>query len=362
MVRRRTVLALMVVGVVPAFALINSFVGTARTSREAIAVEWARRGDADLAGGRAEAAADDYRTADEYARQRNTYQLQLATALVAADRLAEAEAQLQTRWSETPGDGVINLQLARIAARQQRVSDAVRYYHAAIDGLWTTADPVAVRRHARLELAQFLLARGERMQAQVELVALAADPPPTAEEQVDVARLLIDADADNRALTLLAAALRLDPANARAASLAGTVEARLGNYRDARAYLERARRADGLDPDGAALLDTVTRVLDLDPDARGISSRERLRRTVRAFAIGSAALDRCPAEPLGDLRERRDRMVRQVTERTLARDPDAVDDTLAFAASAIDAVRTACGEGGPDERALKLVFQRRPTS
>jgi tetratricopeptide (TPR) repeat protein len=362
MLRRRTVLALMIVGVVPAFALINSLVAAARTSREAIAVDWARRGDADLAGGRAAAAADDYRTANEYARQRNTYQLQLATALVAAGRLAEAEAQLQTLWSETPGDGVINLQLARIAARQYRVTDAVRSYHAAIDGLWTAADPVAMRRDARLELAQFLLARGERAQAQVELVAMAADPPPTAAEQVDIARLLTEADADNRALTLLAATLRLDPANARAASLAGSIEARLGNYRDARVYLERSRRAGGLDADGAALLDTVTRVLDFDPDVRGISSRERLRRTVRAFEVASAALDRCPAEPLVAMRERRDRMARQVSERMLARDPDAVDDTLAFTASALDAVRTACGEGSADERALALVFQRRPTS
>jgi tetratricopeptide (TPR) repeat protein len=362
MLRRRTVLALMIVGVVPAFALINSLVATARTSRDAIAVDWARRGDADLANGRPDSAADDYRTADEYARRRNTYQLQLGSALVAAGRLAEAEAQLQTLWSETPGDGVLNLQLARIAARQSRVVDAVRYYHAAIDGLWTAADPVAVRRRARLELAQFLLARGERAQAQVELVALAADPPPTAAEQVDIARLLTEADADNRALTLLVAALRLDPTNAPAANLAGAVEARLGNYRNARAYLERSRRAGGLDADGAALLDTVTRVLDLDPDVRGISSRERLRRTVRAFEIASAALDRCSAEPLVAIRERRDRLSRQVAERTLARDPDAVDDTLAFAASALDAVRTACGEGSADARALALVFQRRQTS
>jgi tetratricopeptide (TPR) repeat protein len=360
MLRRRTVLALMIVGVVPAFALIHSLVGRARGRRDDLAVEWAKRGDADLAGGRAEAAADDYRTAGEYARRRDAYQLQLGIALVAANRLPEAEAQLQTLWSVQPGDGVINLQLARIAAAEQRVTDAVRYYHAAIDGLWTADDPIAVRRGARLELARFLLARGERTRAQVELVALASDPPPDAIGQVDIAALLVEAGADNRALTLLESVLRAEPANGQAARLAGVIEARLGNYSVARAHLERALRNGGLDADGSVVLDRVTRVLELDPDARGISSRERLRRAVRAFEIASAALDRCSSAELGPMRERRDRIARQATERALARDPDAVDDTLAFASDAIGAVNTACGPGSGDESALALVFQRRP--
>src|SRR5579871_2958428 len=321
MFRRRTVLALMLGGVVPAFILINALVSAARGHREAIAIDWAQRGDADLAAGRAAESADDYRTADEYAGSRGAYRLQLATALVAADRPVEAEAQLQTLWNQTPGDGVINLQLARIAVRQQRVADAVRYYHAAIDGAWT-ADPVAARRNTRLELARFLLARGERAQAQVELVALSTDPPPSSAAMTDIAALMVDAGADNRALLLLESALRLDPANARAAALAGTIAARLGSYSDARAYLERARRAGSLDADGAALLDMATRVLELDPDARGLPSRERLRRTVRAYDIAAAALDRCAADILAPLRDERARLARLVNERTLARDPD----------------------------------------
>jgi len=357
MFRRRSVLALMIVGVVPAFATINGLVSAARARREAIARDWARRGDAALAAGRAADAADDFRTADEYARDR--YRLQLAIALVASDRPAEAEAHLQTLWDETPGDGVINLQLARIAARQQRIPDAIRYYHAAIDGSWTVADPVAARRAARLELARMLLARGDRTQAQVELVALAADPPPAPADQVQLASLLVAAGADNRALNLLESALRLDPANARAAALAGSIDARLGDYRSARAHLDRARREGGLDAAGAALLDTVTRVLDLDPDQRGLSARERLRRTVRAFEIASAALDRCPSPTLDAMRDQRDRLAKQVTTRALAGDPDAVDDALAFVAGALDAARSACGEGGGDERALELVFDRR---
>src|SRR5581483_10448692 len=356
MLRRRTVLALMLVGVIPAFAFVNSLVATARNRREAIAVDWAHRGDDDLAQKRPDAAADDFRTAEDYARDRGAYRLQLATALVAGDRLVEAQAQLDALWNERPGDGIVNLLLARIAAKESRVADAVRYYHAAIDGSWTGANPVAVRRDTRLELAQFLLARGDSTQAQVELVALAADPPPSPDVQVTIASLLADTGADNRALTLLAHVVQTNPKDARAASLAGSIAMRLGDYRGARAFLERARAAGGLDADGTAQLDTVTRVLALDPDARGLSARERLRRTVRAFEIASAALERCASDTLDATREQRDRLARQVTPRALAGDPDAVDDTLAFAASAIEAVRSACGEGSGDERALHLVF------
>lgn len=362
MLRRRTVLAVMLIGIVPAFAIVNALVSSARARRDTIASDWARRGDVDLSEGRADAAAEDFRTAGEYARDRGAYRSRLALALVAAGRHVEAQAQLQTLWNETPGDGGINLQLARIAARQSRIDDAIRYYHTAIDGAWNTDDPVASRRNARLELARLLLAHGDRTRAQVELLALAADPPPAVQAQTRIAQLLVDAGADTRALALLRSALTLDAVDAPAAALAGSIAMRLGDFRGAQAYFERARRAGGLDADGAAALDTVTRVLELDPDARGLAARERLRRTVRSFEIAAGALDRCPSDAVGAWRAHRERLARQVNARSLAADPDLVDETLAFAAGTIDAVRTACGEGDADERALDLVFHRRSGS
>lgn len=330
MLRRRTVLALMLIGAVPAFALINTAVSAARARRETIAADWAHRGDLDLAAGRGQAAAEDFQTADQYARDRNTYRPQLAAALESANRLSEAEAQLLVLWNARPGDGEINLRLARVCARQGRVVDAVRYYHAAIDGAWETG-AARSRRTVRLELARFLLASNERPQAQAELMALAAEFP----------------SAPN------------DPAEAR---LAGEVAFDTGDYRAARRDLDRAREA-GLDADGQRMLDVSTRVLALDPYARGIRSRERLARIVRAFAIADAALERCPGDALAPQRIDRDALKPSIDEHELARDPDAVDATLAFAASAITAVRAACGPGGPDEAALALVLQqRRPAS
>lgn len=319
-------LALTLVGIIPAFAFVNALVSAARSRRETISTDWARRGAADLASGRAAEAADDFRTADDYAHIRGAYRMQLAEALVDAGRPIEAEAQLQTLWNAQPGDGIINLRLARLAARGGRTTDALRYYHAAIDGAWD-ADAANARRNARLELARFLLSVNEPKLALAELMALASDLPA-------------------------------DPTDSAAARLAGEVAFDTGDYRSARRDLERARGA-GLDADGTRMLDLSARVVGLDPYARGIASRLRVRRVVRAFEIADSALERCASDTLAALRQQRDTLKPQVNEPTLARDPDAVDDALSFTSAVVAAVPAACGEGRDDERALQLVFQQR---
>ncbi len=176
MVPPRTVLVLAVVGMVPAFAGVGTLVSSARGRRQQLANEWAARGGRDLDAGRPVAAAEDFRLAQEYARDRSQYRLPLARALLAAGRELEAHAQLLTLWTEAPGNGVVNLELGRLAARHGDVPASIRYYHAAIDGAYD-ADAPHQRRLARIELARLLLDHGERMQAQAELIALTADPP-----------------------------------------------------------------------------------------------------------------------------------------------------------------------------------------
>lgn len=360
--RRRTILALIVIGLVPAFLLTNAAVHAARGRRQQFATEWARRGDRELATGRPASAAEDYRTAQQYARDANEFRLQLAQALVAADEPVQAAAQLLTLWSRTPGDGGVNLELGRIAAHQGEVADAIRYYHAAIDGAWDR-DPLPARRRARIELATFLLGRGALVQAQAELIALLADLPPDANRMADVAELLLKASANDRALTLLQQALDLDPANVRALRLAGEAAFRLGDYRAARTYLRDASVRTPLDADTAKLLDLSTRVVALDPFTRGITSRERLRRALRAFDVASEWIAGCSAPEVSGLQAEVAAARPKQTERTLARDPDAVDATLALVSKIETTAARACGAGTPDAQALLLVLrQRRATT
>src|SRR6476646_972221 len=144
MPRRRTTLTRMVTALVPAFVVVNGLVALARSGRVRLEHEWAARGARALADGRANDAADDYYTAQAYARDRGRYRLDLSRALIAAGRRSEARAELDTLWSDTPGSGVVNLELARIARDEGDFDDAVRYYHGAIDGAWDR-DPAKAR-------------------------------------------------------------------------------------------------------------------------------------------------------------------------------------------------------------------------
>ena len=234
---QRIVLALLTSALALAFWVTHLIVVRYKAERGLLAVEWRDRGMRDLPKHPAQAVVD-YETALSYADESDV-RFSLAQALVESGRFAEAQAQLLTLWTEAPGDGRINLQLARLAASANDEGDAVRYYHAAIDGAWESGVAVA-RRTARLELAKFLLSKGQAVRAQAELIAMIDDLPADAELITDVGRLLIDAGADARAMTLLQRALMVAPSYPRAARLAGGVAFRSGDYRLAQRYLSEA--------------------------------------------------------------------------------------------------------------------------
>jgi tetratricopeptide (TPR) repeat protein len=326
MIRRRTTLTLMVVALVPAFAVVNGLVAFARTTRGRLERDWAGRGARDLAAGRAGDAADDYYAAQAYSRDHSRYRLDLARALVAAGRAGEARAELDTLWMDAPGSGIVNLELARIARSEGDADDAVRYYHGAIDGAWER-DPPAARRSARLELAQLLVDRAMLAEAQAELAIVLADPP-------------------------------VDP---RASALAGAIAFTQRDYRTAVARLREARAGGTLNAGGERMLEVSTRAVALDPDARGVTSRERVRRVARLFTIALEWARRCESPSTAEMRARLEAMAPSVTERTLSRDPDAADAALELLTAASSVVQSACPAAATDERALTLVLERART-
>ena len=60
-------------------------------------------------------------------------------------------------WVTQPGDGFINLELARLSAKKKDPQNAIKYYRASIYGTWE-GDGVVRRREVRLELARYLIA------------------------------------------------------------------------------------------------------------------------------------------------------------------------------------------------------------
>jgi tetratricopeptide (TPR) repeat protein len=351
-----------VAGLVPAFGITHLVVGRFNQHRQDLAFEWTSRGAGDL-GRDSNAAVADFETALSYSGDDFSNRSQLATALIAAGRPTEAEAHLRTLWAEEPGNGRINLELARLAAQRGDLGDAVRGYHAAVDGAWEEG-AAAARRAARLELVRLLLASNQNVPAQAELIALIGDLPPDTTLITDIGDLLVEAGAANRAIALFERALVLDPANHRAAESAGRVAFRDGNYAQASEYLARAAGTTTLEPPVQQMLDLSRRVVALDPFTARLTARERSRRLQAALAVARARVERCApsgtadvdsAARIKDLATRENAIEQARKRRRAGVDPEYQDDlsSLVFAIESLP--EPLCGPDTLDDRALQLI-------
>ena len=86
--------------------------------RADLAVRWAERGRIALQQGKPDAAVTALRTALSYAPDERANQLLLAQALAKAGHTEEATNYFLNLWDARPGDGFINLQLARLARQK----------------------------------------------------------------------------------------------------------------------------------------------------------------------------------------------------------------------------------------------------
>jgi predicted Zn-dependent protease len=352
---RRTILGLSIAGLIPFFALTHTVVARYRVSRQQLAAHWSARGERDLPHAPSEAVID-FETALSFGPERSDDRFRLAEALIRAREPVEARAQLLTLWTEQPGSGRINLELARLAAADDDVRQAVRYYHGAVDGSWDSGAATA-RRVARLEAAKLLLVHGERFRAQSELIALIDDLPADPGAITEVAALLVDAGATTRAKALLDRALALDTNDRTAARLAGKLAFADGDYRAARDYL---RAADRTDAEAQQMLADSEAVLALDPYLRGLRAAERANRGLKALGVAQRRVQRCQEDvEISDDLSRRLAGARKQSVRTLTRDAEALDDVMALVFDVEKLQSPACGHDGPQDRALRLIAARR---
>ncbi|MBA3884867.1 MAG: tetratricopeptide repeat protein [Acidobacteria bacterium] len=351
----RQALLWLALGLAPAFSVTAIVSEAHRAEYRTLAYEWRIEGENALRAGRSDDAIEAFRSALRFAREDRTLRLRLAEALAAADRGVEARAYLQGLWQEQPGNGRVNLELARVAAAEGNAAAASRYYQNAIQGAWDD-DAEQRRRETRLEHATFLVEQNLHARAEAELIALAADLPPDAEMRPRTGRLLAAAGSHRRALDVFDTALKMDPQDLEALRGAGAAALALGDHAAVVRYLQRVPAGDA-GPELAFTLDVSRQVLGLDPYRRGLSSRERAARARRALERAGARLRGCedPAAELVDLRERAAAVLRTETIAVLARDPERLDDGFAQAVAAIRASEPACGPLTPADRALLLL-------
>jgi tetratricopeptide (TPR) repeat protein len=344
---------LSIVAVVPAFGATGVVVRLHRAHQQALAAEWAQRAEDELAQGRPLEAAQAYRTALSYSRENTAFQLRLAQALARADRLREARAYLVTLATRDPSHGAVNLELARLAAREGEHATAVQHYHRAIDGYWAEA-AAERRREARIELARYLVAEGDRPAAVAELMALAANLPADASLYTRAARALADAGAHAQALELFRRALEIDPRHAPALLGAGRAAFALADYRTARRYLGRYERADGRAEDAAPLLQALAHLSEVNAREPRLTIAQRAHRAARAFSLASARAA-CMPEPMAARLEE----ARPIGGAAyLRRNPDSIDEVFELALEGARAAARSCAApAGADLALLTLAEQ-----
>src|SRR4051812_12916216 len=229
-------LGVLVVVAVVAFFGTRTMATASHRLAEAEAAEWFQRGNAAIATGRPDEAAEAFRRAAVRRPSNRAYGLALAAALGRSGDADAAWRELLALRNAAPEDPDINSALARIAVARGDDTAARRFYDNALYASWPVGRS-ADRRAVRVEVIRFLITRGDRGRALSELLAVTSTAPLDPSSQVELAALYADAGDDRRALDHFRQALSRDPADARAVAGAGLAAFRLRDYRTASAYL-----------------------------------------------------------------------------------------------------------------------------
>ena len=262
--------------------------------RAALAARWGELGQRDLAQGRPEEAVSALHTALSYAPDERPDQLLLAQALAEAGHTEEATNYFLNLWEARPGDGFINLQLARLSRTRGEAKQAVEYYRASIFGSWE-GDAISRRRQVRLELSDLLVAQHELPDARNELLTITGNAPNDLPLTLVVAHKLEAADDPSDALTLYGKVLTSDPTNLQALEHGGRLAYLRGDYAEAQRLLERAADANAHSEVVDDLL-AKTRRIQLLTLTRDQPASDRAAHILLASSIAQSRLKSCIAQ------------------------------------------------------------------
>jgi len=269
--------------------------------REELAQRWAARGQAAISSGRPDQAIVALRTALSYAPGERSYELLLAQALGDAGYTEQSYNYFLGLWDTQPGNGFINLRLARLAAKKNDMQAAIDHYRAAIYGTWE-GDGIVRRRDLRLELSRYLIAHHDLSSARTELLVAGGNAPDDLGLALTLAPLLEQAGAPYDAMNNYRKVLAREPGNQQALEAAGRLEYGFGNFEEAYRLLERAKHehdaivpSQPFSPALEAMLDTSEQVLGVAP-LKHLSAKERVTRILRARDLAKRRFDSCNAE------------------------------------------------------------------
>jgi len=271
-----------------------------RSMNVQIATGWYEKGQQELKNHAVPDAINSFRKAATNDHDNSQYVLALATSLASAGRSDEARQTLMQLRVASPESGEINLELARLSAKDGSTPEAIRYYHNALYGVWPSNELVAQRRSIRAELIRFLLMSSDSKRALSELLILSSDIPDTEQAHNEVGQMFFAAGDWRRASEQFLATLRLNAENADALDGAGRSAFNVGDYKKASDYLGAAISYGKKDVETSDRLETARLVLMGDPLAPRLSSDERVRRLLTDLDSASEALQACASDAQGD--------------------------------------------------------------
>jgi tetratricopeptide (TPR) repeat protein len=280
--------------------LVTLFLFRSFTSHRAeLGVRWSGRGKVALDAGKPVQAMAALHTALTYAPGTRSYELLLAQALADAGHTDEASNYFMNLWLTQPGDGFINLELARLAAKKNDPQNAIKYYRASIYGTWE-GDGVVRRRDVRLELARYLIGQHDLNAARIELLIAAGNSPSDLHLNLALADLLVQTGDVADAFSYYQKVLGKTSKNQAALEGAGRAAYQLGNFAVAHSLLERAleakssprQKGEELSSELATMLDNSKRILELRPSGR-LRPSERVSRILTDSDIAKKRFDGC---------------------------------------------------------------------
>lgn len=338
-----------------------------RNHEQELGQRWKARGEAALRAGKPNQAIDALRSALAYVPSQET-ETELATALAEAGKTVEATAYFNTLLESAPGDGNINLQLARLAAKQNNERLAIRRYQAALDGTWE-GNGYDRRREVRLELVRYYLSRKENGSARTQLLIAASNAPDDPAIKIEIAGLMEQAQDPMDALGIYRVIAAHRDAPLAALEGAGRTAFDLGMYRIANNYLERALdnpAASKLQPPEKAsdqyMLNTANHILLLFPDLN-LAPRSRaerilyLRRTAQNRISSCTASNPAAASKLTSLLGRWGQLPAQLTLTRLERQPDLENTLVQLAYDTEISTAQVCGPPSGDDALLLRIAQ-----
>jgi Flp pilus assembly protein TadD len=286
-----------------ALFVVTLFLFRSFTSHRAeLAVRWSGRGRDALRAGKPGEAIVALRTGLSYAPGTRSYELLLAQALEASGRTEEATNYFMSLWTTQPGDGFINLELARLAAKKNDPQNAIKYYRASIYGTWE-GDGVVRRREVRLELARYLIEQHDSNAARIELLIAAGNSPSDPSLNRMLGGLLAQTGDMSDSLSYYNKSLKEDPKDQAALEGAGRAAYRLGDFAVAHSLLERALEAkasprakdENLSGELAEMLESSKRILELRPSGK-LRPSERVARILEGRSIAKKRFDNCAVQ------------------------------------------------------------------